>query len=66
MRACPFIGVVTALMSDAAPVIQPMVVPALTSTITTAFWGTGQASLYVELRDLKDGPAAQKLADIFA
>lgn len=36
------------------------------STITTAIWGTIQTSLYVELRDAKDGPQTQQLGTIFA
>lgn len=35
-------------------------------TIVAAVWGAIQTSLYVELRLWKDGPAAERLADIFA
>jgi hypothetical protein len=35
-------------------------------TITTAIWGAIQTSLYVELRDAKDGPQTQQLGTIFA
>ncbi len=38
---------------------------AVFQTLTSAIWGTMQASLYVELRDWKDGPASNRLADIF-
>ena len=38
---------------------------AIIQTITSAVWGVIQTSLYVELRDWKDGPATEKLADIF-
>lgn len=38
----------------------------VTGTLINVFWGTVQASLYVELRDRKDGPAANRLAEIFA
>ena len=39
---------------------------AISKTLTAAIWGTIQCSLYVELRDWKDGPASDRLADIFA
>jgi hypothetical protein len=35
------------------------------NTLVIAFWSTAQASLYVSLRNWKDGPQAQDLADIF-
>lgn len=35
-------------------------------TVINVFWGTVQASLFVELRDSKDGPAAQNLEDVFS
>lgn len=34
-------------------------------TLNLAVWGVIQTSLYVELRDWKDGPATERLADIF-
>ena len=43
-----------------------LVVSAVLSTILTAIITTIQTSLYVELRNWKDGPASEKLADIFA
>ncbi len=43
-----------------------LVFTTLTQTISTAVWGTILSSLYIELRDWKDGPATDKLADIFA
>jgi len=43
-----------------------MVVTTIGATLTSAFWATMQASLYVELVDWKDGPAAQSMAEIFA
>jgi hypothetical protein len=39
---------------------------AVTQTIISAVWGVIQSSLYVELREWKDGPATERLADIFA
>lgn len=35
------------------------------SLIVSVFWGTVQASLYVELRDWKDGPATESLEQVF-
>lgn len=37
----------------------------IAGTITSAIWGVIQTSLYVELRDWKDGPQTEALADIF-
>lgn len=39
---------------------------AVIQTAIAAIWGAIQTSLYVELRDWKDGPDAHALADIFA
>lgn len=36
------------------------------STLLTTFWSTAQTSLYVELRDWKDGPQAARLGEVFA
>jgi uncharacterized membrane protein len=38
----------------------------LIQTISTAVWGTILSALYIELRDWKDGPSTDRLADIFA
>ncbi|HYE26806.1 MAG TPA: glycerophosphoryl diester phosphodiesterase membrane domain-containing protein [Allosphingosinicella sp.] len=38
---------------------------AIVQTITSAVWGVIQTSLYVELRDWKDGPPSEQLAEIF-
>ena len=35
------------------------------ATISSALWGVILTSLYVELRDWKDGPKSEALADIF-
>jgi len=43
-----------------------LIVSGVLSTILTAIMTTIQTSLYVELRNWKDGPASEKLADIFA
>jgi len=42
-----------------------LVFSALIQTITAAVWGVIQTSLYVELRNWKDGPPTEQLADIF-
>ena len=34
-------------------------------TLVNLFWGLVQASLYVELRDWKDGPATARLEEVF-
>ena len=43
-----------------------LIVSSIFSTILTAILTTIQTSLYVELRNWKDGPGSEKLADIFA
>lgn len=42
-----------------------LVINAIAGTITSAVWGVILTSLYVELRDWKDGPRTEALADIF-
>lgn len=42
-----------------------LVVNAIAGTVTSAVWGVIQTSLYVELRDWKDGPQTEALAEIF-
>jgi hypothetical protein len=42
-----------------------LVINGIAGTLTSAVWGVIQTSLYVELRDWKDGPATQALAEIF-
>lgn len=37
-----------------------------TSTLLNVFWGAVQASLYVELKEWKDGPTAHRLEQIFS
>jgi hypothetical protein len=38
----------------------------IVNTISAAIWSTLQTSLFVELREWKDGPLDAKLSDIFA
>lgn len=38
----------------------------ISGTVSSAVWGVVLTSLYVELRDWKDGPRTEALADIFA
>lgn len=48
---------------------MPLWFLAINSVISSAWntiWGVMLTSLYIELRDFKDGPGADKLADIFA
>jgi hypothetical protein len=42
-----------------------LAINAVLQTFSLVMWGVIQASLYVELRNWKDGPATEKLADIF-
>lgn len=42
-----------------------LMVNVVSGTITSAIWGVIMSSLYVELRDWKDGPRTELLADIF-
>jgi uncharacterized membrane protein len=51
--------------------LGPAALPAIAlgtavQTVVAAFWGTIQTALYVELRDLQDGPPTDVLAGIFA
>jgi hypothetical protein len=43
-----------------------LTVSVVSGTITSAIWGVIQTSLYVELRDWKDGPQTDALAEVFA
>jgi hypothetical protein len=52
-------------LQDGMP-LPYLIFNALVQTVVAAVWGAIQASLYVELRDWKDGPAADKLAEVFA
>lgn len=42
-----------------------VIVSLIVGTLVNLFWGLVQASLYVELRDWKDGPATAKLEQVF-
>ncbi len=55
------VGIIRA--GEGAPI---WIIAALSKTLTATVWATIQASLYVELRDWKDGPARERLADVFA
>jgi uncharacterized membrane protein len=55
------------MLNPAAPVPVPvLVLGVIIGTLTTAFTSTTMTSLYISLRDWKDGPQANSLADIFA
>lgn len=58
-------GFVEAAQGGSLPFVY-MALSTLVQTVTAALWGTIQTSLYVELREWKDGPAADRLADIFS
>jgi len=54
---------------DAAAVGMPltfMFSNLVINLVVSLFWGAVQASLYVELKDWKDGPASQSLEQVFA
>lgn len=59
------VGGVTAFGTGSRSVVSSFASAALT-TVFTALWSAIQGALYVELRDWKDGPAGDRLADIFA
>ena len=42
-----------------------IIISLIVGTLVNLFWGLVQASLYVELRDWKDGPATAKLEQVF-
>jgi uncharacterized membrane protein len=42
-----------------------LVINGIAGTVTSAVWGVIQTSLFVELRDWKDGPRSEALAEIF-
>lgn len=48
------------------PSFAYLAISGVSSTLILAFWGTAQASLYLALRNWKDGPQGSMLADIFA
>lgn len=43
-----------------------IIISLIVGTLVNLFWGLVQASLYVELRDWKDGPATAKLEQVFS
>lgn len=49
-----------------APTAISMIVDAVTTTFGTALWSTMQTSLYFALRDWREGPQTDALADVFA
>ena len=51
---------------QATPSIASSIVSAVLQTAFVTLWTAIQTTLYVELRDWKDGPAGDRLADIFA
>jgi uncharacterized membrane protein len=45
--------------------VSDFVLSAFQETVTTVVWGVMQTSLYVELRNWKDGPPTHALVDVF-
>ena len=46
--------------------ISWLIINAIIATLINTFWSTAQTSLYIELRNWKDGPENHNLEDIFA
>lgn len=65
MAAFGFASMMTAL-SAGQPPTSYYVLSAVTGTLWSALWATVQTSLYVSLREWKDGPGDEALADVFA
>ena len=55
----------SAAASGNGPPVAYYTINAVFQTLSLAVWGVIQTSLYVELRHWKEGPATEKLADIF-
>lgn len=68
MLSITFYGGLDSFAASAAGGSLPigyLLVNGIAGTLTSAVWGVIQTSLYVELRDWKDGPRTDALADIF-
>lgn len=50
----------------ATPTIAELILTSAIGTVTTAAWASLQTSLYIGLRDWKDGPESDTLAEVFA
>lgn len=59
-------GVSGIVAAAGSPSLSYLAASAVLQTIVAAVWGAVQTSLYVELCRWKDGPAADRLAEIFA
>lgn len=55
-----------AAMIDGRLPIAVLILSAISGTFTSAFFSTIQTSLYISLREWKDGPQTEALADVFA
>lgn len=55
-----------AATAQAGAPIWYLALSTIIQAVLIAFWGTLQTSLYLELRDWKDGPAGAALAEVFA
>lgn len=53
-------------MGRTGPPLWYLALSVVIQTFVIAIWATIQASLYIELRDWKDGPQGAALADVFA
>lgn len=52
--------------ANATPTVVGVALSLVTSTVTTALWSTVVTSLYFSLRERREGPQTQRLADVFA
>jgi len=59
-------GIVLVTSAAIAPSLAFPISNAILETFTSAFWATLQTSLYISLRNWKEGPQSEQLADIFA
>ena len=61
-------GGITGLANNSAAglSISSIILSAIIGTLINTFWSTAQTSLFIELRNWKDGPQTQNLKDIFA
>ena len=60
------VGAMLATSAASAPSRTFLIGYTVAGTFTSAFWATLQTSLYISLRNWKEGPQNEQLADIFA
>ncbi|AUW58211.1 hypothetical protein C1T17_08930 [Sphingobium sp. SCG-1] len=55
-----------AQMADGQLPVSYIIAAVISGTLMTAFWSATQTSLYISLREWKEGPQAEALANVFA